>query len=188
MKSNFAVLISGYGRGAIEIIKDYKSGLLNSGLKLIVSSSEESYALKIAQSENIKICVLKKDHFNNRNSYENQILKTLKEHQIDYIFLAGWKYILFGNILHEYENKIVNIHPSLLPSFKGVKAIDQALNYGVKITGITTHFINEELDGGKIIGQKSVEIHEYDTFKTLDQKIFKKGIELQRETINKIFV
>ena len=93
-----------------------------------------------------------------------------------------------SNFITNYENKIVNIHPSLLPSFKGLNAIDQALDYGVKVTGVTTHYVDASIDGGRIILQKPVIIHPDDNFNTLDEKIFEEGTRLSAETINKVFV
>ena len=108
-------------------------------------------------------------------------------HEIDYIFLAGWMPIVGPTLLKNYSNKIINIHPSLLPSFKGLNAIDQALDYGVKITGLTTHYVDKTIDGGDIILQKYVLIDEKDDFVILDKKIFIAGTKLSIETINKIF-
>jgi phosphoribosylglycinamide formyltransferase-1 len=185
---NFAVFISGYGRGAIEIIKDFKNELIKPYLSLILSNNEHSYALKVAKENNINTVIIKKNHNQSNDDFENEILKELYKHKIDYIFLAGWMYIIREKLLTAYPKRIVNIHPSLLPSFKGANAIEQALKYKVKITGITTHFVDNTIDGGEIIDQKCVRVNEDDNFKTLDNKIFKAGTILTVETINKIFI
>ena len=188
MRKKFAVFISGYGRGAIKIIKDFKRGLIKAELSLLLSSNPESYALKIADKYRIPAYVITKEKFANKKEFEDQILTILKKYSIDYVFLAGWKEINSSYLLSFYENRIVNIHPSLLPSFKGLHAIEQALKYGVTITGATTHFVDYSVDGGKIIEQVSVKITKNDDFAKLDKKILEAGKKLSISTINKIFI
>jgi len=187
LKNRFAVFVSGYGRGAIEIIRNYKSGIIIPQLELLLSSDPGSFSLNIAKENGISTDIVIREAFKTNNEFENQILSILQNHKIEFVFLAGWKYILTKTLLDAYNGKVVGIHPSLLPAFPGRNAIDQAINYGVKVTGITTHFVDLSLDGGKIIGQKSVGIDEDDNFNTLDSKIFKAGTKLQVETINSIF-
>jgi len=136
----------------------------------------------------INTAVVERSQFRNKNLFEDCIIEIVKKHRIDYIFLAGYKYIIEEEFIQVFPNRIVNIHPSLLPVFKGVKAIDQAIDYGVKITGITTHFVNKELDGGKIIMQKAINIEEGETFLDIDNKIFKAGTVITVKTINDIFI
>ncbi|MDP4266845.1 MAG: formyltransferase family protein [Bacteroidota bacterium] len=188
MRKKFVVFVSGYGRGAIEIIKDFENSLIYPELSLILSSFENSYSLKIAEENGISTAIVKRDIFKSKNEFEEEILKILKFNNIDYIFLAGWNYIVGEKLLNSYKNKIVNIHPSILPSFKGKNAIDQAIEAGVKITGITTHFVDSSIDGGKIIEQKCIRINEGDNFRLLDNKIFKSGTVLTLETINTVFI
>ena len=187
MEKKFAVFVSGYGRGAIEIIKDFKLGLILPKLELILSSTIASASLDYAKNEGINVAVVEKSNYDDSAEFENHICKILRKYDIDYIFLAGWKYILTETLIKNYKKKIVNIHPSLLPSFKGLKAIDQALAYGVRVTGITTHFVDETIDGGEIIDQIAIYIEDDDNFKNLDNKIFKTGTALTISTINKIF-
>ena len=185
---NFAVLISGFGRGAIEIIIDYKSGKIKPTLGLVLSTSLSSEAINIARQNGIETSIVVKSKFENKSKFEQHIISILKKKNIEYLFLAGYKYIIDEELLEEYPNRIVNIHPSLLPVFKGIYAIDQALDYGVKITGITTHFVNKELDGGRIIMQQAVAIENDDTFNDVDAKIFKAGTIITTNTINQVFV
>jgi len=188
MANKFAVLVSGYGRGAIEIIKDYRFGLIKPELSLILSSVSNSKALSFATENGIEIGVIEKHKFKTKMDFENEIISVLSDNEIDYIFLAGWMPIVGSTLLKKYYNKIINIHPSLLPSFKGLSAIDKAMNYGVKITGITTHYVDNTIDGGKIIDQVAIRITDEDIFETIDNKIFKAGTILSIETINKIFI
>ncbi|HED06844.1 MAG TPA: phosphoribosylglycinamide formyltransferase [Ignavibacteria bacterium] len=188
MKKKFAVFISGYGRGAIEIIKDYKFGLVRPELSLLLSDNKMSYALEIAKKNSISTVVIEKNKYKSKCYFEEEIINELKKKEIDYIFLAGWMNIIGQTILSIYPNKIVNIHPSLLPSFKGLNAIEQALKYGVKITGVTTHIVDNLIDNGKILKQIPISVESNDTFKTLDNKIFKAGTILTLETINEYFI
>lgn len=185
MKVKFAVFVSGYGRGAIKIIKDYKAGLIKPELKLILSTNPSSHCLKVAKENHIATEVIERKE--EKNIFEDKLLRKLKFYEIDYIFLAGFKYILGDTLLKNYPNKILNIHPSLLPAFKGLNAIDQALSYGVKYTGITVHYVDKKVDSGKIIDQIPIEIEKNDDFKTIDRKIFKAGSMLTTKCINKIF-
>ena len=186
-KKKFAVFVSGYGRGAIEIINDYSNGLIEPQLSILISSNPKSGSLNFAKSNEIACFVIEKNNYDTKLDFENEIIDILLENKIDYIFLAGWMPIVGSKLLKTYSKKIINIHPSLLPSFTGLNAIDQALDYGVKITGITTHYVDKSIDGGDIILQKHVFIDEKDDFLSLDKKIFKAGAKLSIETINKIF-
>lgn len=187
-QKNFAILISGFGRGAIEIIKDFKFGLIQPHIGLVISSSPHSRALKIAEENGIPTAVFQPNLYRTKFEFEAALVQALRHHNIDYIFLAGWMQIIGRTLLQEYPRKIVNIHPSLLPSFKGLRPFEQALNSGVKITGVTTHFVDETIDGGEIILQETVRIEEGDDVKKLDNKIFKIGTLVTTETINKIFL
>lgn len=184
---NFAVFLSGYGRGAMEIIKDWKKKLVKPNLKLILSSDPQSPCLAFARENGLVFEIVERQNYPSKKAFEQQILKALKEHEIDYVYLAGWMHIVGRTLLDEYQGKIVNVHPSLLPSFKGLNGIQQAMDYGVKVTGVTTHFIDETIDGGRIIAQKCIEINEDDTFDDIDNRLFKVTTLITLETINKIF-
>ncbi|GFD83409.1 phosphoribosylglycinamide formyltransferase [Tenacibaculum sp. Mcav3-52] len=185
-KKKFAVLISGFGRGAIQLILDSKLGFVKNEFKLIISSKEGSKALEVAEQNKINHRLIKFKDYHNKQEFENEILSVLDYFGIDFIFLAGWNYILTKDFLQKYNKPILNIHPSLLPSFKGAKAITKALEAKVEVTGVTTHFVNENIDEGEIIEQRAIKIEEKDTFEDLDFKIFKAGSELTVSTINKM--
>jgi len=188
MRKKFAVFVSGYGRGAIEIIKNYRNGLIEPQLSLLLSSNPKSGSLNFASSNNIPSAIIEKNKFETKLEFETEIISLLLNHEIDYIFLAGWMPIVGSTLLKNYSNKIINIHPSLLPSFKGLNAIDQALDYGVKVTGVTTHYVDYNVDTGKIVDQVSVIISKNDDFEAVDFKIFKAGCYLTTKTINNIFI
>lgn len=185
---NFAVFISGYGRGAMEIIKDWKRGLVRPNLKLLLSSDPQSPCLAFARENGLVFEVVERKSYPSKKAFEQQILDALKAHEIDYVYLAGWMHIIGQTLLDEYKERIVNVHPSLLPSFKGLNGIQQAMEYGVKVTGATTHYIDETIDGGKIIAQKCIEINEGDTFDEIDNRLFKVTTLITLETINKVFL
>ena len=130
MSKKFAVFISGYGRGCIEIIKDYKFGLIKPELSLIISDNPNSKALEFAKECGIHHVVVKRDEYKSKVDFEKKIISLLIKNRIEFIFLAGWMNIIGTTLIKAFNNKIVNIHPSILPSFKGLNAIDQALSAG----------------------------------------------------------
>ncbi len=184
---NFAVFVSGYGRGAMEIIKDWKRGLVKPNLKLLLSSSPDSACIDFARENGLACVVVERKKGESKAAFESRILETLRPYEIDYIYLAGWMHILGTTLLAAFPGKVVNVHPSLLPSFKGLNGIQQAMEYGVKLTGVTTHFVDETIDGGKIIAQKCIEIKTGDTFDDIDNRLFKITTLITLDTINEIF-
>jgi phosphoribosylglycinamide formyltransferase 1 len=186
-KKRFAILISGYGRGAIQILLDNEFGFIKPTLSLVLSSNPDSGALNFAKEFAVPAEFVDKKRFKNRNEFEVEIIKMLEKYKIDFIFLAGWNYILTSSFIKKYDRRIVNIHPSILPYFQGTNAITQAIESKVKFTGITTHFVDEGIDTGEIIDQKIVYIDNNEDFDKLDFKIFKQGAILSVNTINEIF-
>ncbi|WP_272152038.1 phosphoribosylglycinamide formyltransferase [Tenacibaculum aiptasiae] len=183
----FAVFYSGYGRGVKEIIKDYLNGYLEPELALVFTTNPDTDAFELAKKSGIKTFFLDKRSFQSHKEFEKRILTVLKKEKIDYIFLAGYGFLIRETLLNEYKEKIVNIHPSLLPVFKGLNALQQALEYGVKIVGITTHVVDEGLDTGRILYQEAISV-EADDFKQLEYRVFKIGTTLQVKTINRYFI
>jgi phosphoribosylglycinamide formyltransferase-1 len=187
-KNKWAFFCSFWGKNAKDTIEAYLKGKLkNSEIALVIYESEACGAAEIAKLNNIDTLQVNKNEYANSNEYQNFILNELKKREINYIFLLGYKHQIKNQILNAFPNKIVNIHPSLFPSFLGTKtAIQDALTYGVKITGITTHIIDEKLDRGKILYQTPVRIKKNDTFETLSPKFSVKGLKLILKTIKKI--
>ena len=178
---NVAVLVSGGGTNLQALIDAQNNGIVKSGkITLVISNKEDAYALVRAKNAGIKTQVITKESCVNRDAFEMKIIEALKENKIDYIVLAGFMLILSKNFIKEFENKIINVHPSLIPSFcgegfYGLKVHEEALAYGVKVTGATVHFVNEIPDGGKIIMQKAVEIKDNDTPKTLQRRVMQEA-------------
>ena len=175
-KVNIAVLVSGGGTNLQALINAQKSGILKSGeIKLVVSSNKNAYALKRAENAGIKTAVCERKGFSQKE-FENNILNALEKEKIEVIVLAGFMSILSAEFVKCYPERIINVHPSLIPSFcgegfYGLRVHKAALDYGVKVTGATVHFVNEIPDGGRIIMQKAVEIKENDTPETLQKRV-----------------
>lgn len=182
---NIAVFCSGNGTNLQAIIDAQKKGFIKADIRLVVSDVAGCFALKRAEKEGIKTFLAEKKNFSSQKDLEAAILKKLKEEKIDLIVLAGYMRLLSPDFIKEYKNKILNIHPSLLPSFKGTRGIKDAFLYGVKITGPTVHFVTEDMDAGPIILQSAVAVMEDDTEETLaeaihreEHKIYPRAIQL----------
>ena len=178
IKRNIAVLVSGGGTNLQALIDAEKSGIIKSGaIKLVVSNNADAYALVRAKNNGIDTFVVtKKDCSMDQAAFEQKIIDVLNKYNIDIIVLAGFMSILSENFTKRYPKRIINVHPSLIPSFcgkgfYGLKVHKAALEYGVKVTGATVHFVNEIPDGGEIIMQKAVDILDTDTPETLQKRV-----------------
>lgn len=175
-KVNIAVLVSGGGTNLQALINAQKSGIITSGeIKLVVSSNKNAYALKRAENAGIKTAVCERKVISQKE-FEESILNALEKEKIEVIVLAGFMSILSADFVKRYPERIINVHPSLIPSFcgegfYGLRVHKAALDYGVKVTGATVHFVNEIPDGGRIIMQKAVEIKENDTPEALQKRV-----------------
>ena len=175
-KVNIAVLVSGGGTNLQALINAQKSEIITNGeIKLVVSSNKNAYALKRAENACIKTAVCERKDFSQKE-FEESILNALEKEKIEVIVLAGFMSILSADFVKRYPDRIINVHPSLIPSFcgegfYGLRVHKAALDYGVKVTGATVHFVNEIPDGGRIIMQKAVEIKENDTPEILQKRV-----------------
>ena len=177
MKTKIAVLVSGGGTNLQALIDAEKSGILVSGsIALVIANNKNAYALERAKQNGIKSAIVLKKECASQLDFENKIIALIEENDIDLIVLAGFMSILSEHFTSKYDHRIINVHPSLIPSFcgqgfYGLHVHEAALNYGVKVTGATVHFVNEIPDGGEIIMQKSVEIQEGDSPETLQKRV-----------------
>jgi phosphoribosylglycinamide formyltransferase 1 len=169
----FAVFVSGHGSNLQAIIDAVKKRELKAELALVFSNKRNVFALKRAEAAGIKTLVLEKKHYATPQSYDRDLVIHLKNENIDFIVLAGYMRMLTPFFVKTYPQKVLNIHPSLLPSFKGTKGIKDAYTYGAKVTGVTVHYVDEKMDHGPIILQESIKIAEKDTLETLEKKIHK---------------
>ena len=176
---NIAVLVSGGGTNLQALIDAQNSGIITSGkIKLVISNRSDAYALERAKKAGIKACVVSKKEYGIEQ--EAKMISLLKENDIDLIVLGGFLSILSESFTKRFANRIINIHPSLIPSFcgagfYGLKVHEAALEKGVKVTGATVHFVNEIPDGGKIIMQKAVYIEDGDTPEILQKRVMKEA-------------
>lgn len=168
-----AVLVSGGGSNLASIIEAVEKGEINASIEYVISDKKDVFALKRAEEKGIKTFVVDKKEYGNKSS--DKILEILKG-KVDLIVLAGYLSILNGDLLREFSNRIVNIHPSLIPSFcgpgmYGIKVHEAAIKAGVKYSGCTVHFVNELVDGGAILLQQAVPVYFEDDAKTLQQRV-----------------
>lgn len=175
MAKKFAVFASGNGSNLQAIIDAVKAGTIKADLALVFSDRAQAYALERARRAGIEVFHLDPKTFPDKSSFEKAIGKVLKEKGIDFLVLAGYMRLLGETLLNAYPDKILNIHPALLPLFKGMTAIKDAYESKVKTTGVTVHFVDEKTDNGPIILQESVAIGASDTLETLEVKIH--GVE-----------
>ena len=187
-KNNWAFFCSFWGKNARDIMEAaLKGDLKNSNISLLVYESEPCGAAELAKANNIDTLLINKVNFSSSIEYQNTILAELLKRNIDYVFLLGYQHLIQKNLLNAYPKKIVNIHPSLFPSFLATKtAIQDALAYGVKVTGITTHIIDHKFDRGTILFQEAIRVKKKDTYESLTPKFSAKGFELIIKTIKKM--
>lgn len=178
-KAKIAVLVSGGGTNLQALIDSQKNGVINSGnIVLVISNNKTAYALERAYNANIKTATVLKKECADQRDFEDKIIAILEKNNIDLIVLAGFMSILSEYFTSKYANRILNVHPSLIPSFcgkgfYGLKVHEAALEKGVKVTGATVHFVNEIPDGGEIILQKAVKILDNDTPQSLQKRVMR---------------
>ena len=170
---NIAVFASGRGSNFSAIVKAVKKDRIKAALSLLISDNPKAGVIGRANRAGVKVVLVKKEDFASKKDFEDKIIGYLEENKIDLIVLAGFMCLLGVELIERYKGRIINIHPALLPSFKGTEGIKEAFNYGVKLTGVTVHFVDEEMDHGPIILQKAVRVEENDTLETLEAKIHK---------------
>jgi phosphoribosylglycinamide formyltransferase-1 len=168
---NLGVLISGRGSNLQAIIDACEKGEIPAKVAVVISNNPDAYGLERAKKHNILAVVIDHHKFKDKHTYELEMVKVLEQHKIDLICLAGYMRIVGEVLLDRYQGKMINIHPSLLPSFPGLHAQKQALNHGVLITGCTVHYVDAGCDTGPIIIQSAVPILENDNEETLSERI-----------------
>lgn len=168
---NIAVFASGNGSNFQAIIDAVRKNILKVNIKLLVCDNPNAFVLERARRAKIKTLLLKSKDYADKKSSEEEIVRNLEAEKIDLVILAGFMRMLSGHIISRYQGKILNIHPALLPAFKGASAIKDAFDYGVKVTGVTVHFVDEKMDNGPIILQEPLRIKESDTLEKLEERI-----------------
>ncbi len=184
-RTKLAVFASGSGSNYEAIAKACKEGLIDAEVVLLVCDKPGAMVLERAKRYGTESFAFNPKDYESREAYETLLADMLDERGVDFVCLAGYMRIVGRVLLERYERRIVNIHPSLLPSFKGAHAIQDAVDYGVKIFGVTTHFVDETLDGGRIIDQGAV-VYEGSDIEELTTMIHNIEHKLYVKTINKL--
>ncbi|UJF32686.1 phosphoribosylglycinamide formyltransferase [Paenibacillus hexagrammi] len=166
-----AVFASGSGSNFQAIVDQVQKGKLDVSIELLVCDRPGAYVVERAKEAKVPVFTFRPKDYESREAYEALILKELQDRQIDLVVMAGYMRIITNVLVEPFYGRMINIHPSLLPSFPGVNAIQQAVDYGVKVTGVTVHFVDGGLDSGPIIAQRAVEIHEHETAESLAERI-----------------
>lgn len=183
-KPKLAVLISGRGSNLEAIYNATKNKTLDAQIVCVISNIASAKGLLFAKKHHLETAVFTQKDY--QENYEKEIVSYLNNHQVDWVILAGYMKLVKNDLLKAYPNKILNIHPSLLPAFKGLDAQKQALDYGVKVSGCSVHFVNESIDGGKIIAQTCVEVLETDTVESLSTRILTEEHKLYPQAIQQV--
>ncbi len=181
---NFAVLASGYGGNLQAIIDALKKRKIRANLTVVISDKAQAFALVRARKAGIASVYVNPGDFSDRQAFDQKVVEYLKAYKVDFVVLAGYMRLLSPYFIKQYPNGIINIHPAILPSFKGIHGIRDAFDYGVKITGVSVHFVSEAMDEGAIIAQEIVKITAKDTLKTLEEKIHKVEHKLYPKVVN----
>lgn len=181
MKVKIAVFVSGGGTNLQALLDAQKSGILHSGeIALVVANNAGAYALERAKNAGVETAVVLKKQLGSQEAFEDRLTELMESHGIGIIVLAGFMTILTRRFTDRYPKRILNVHPALIPSFcgegfYGLRVHQAALDYGVKVTGATVHFVNEIPDGGEIIAQKAVDIHPGDTPEILQRRVMEQA-------------
>ncbi|MEN6623518.1 MAG: phosphoribosylglycinamide formyltransferase [Smithella sp.] len=177
------VLISGSGSNLQSIIDNIEKGFLKATIKVVICNKPDAYGIKRAQKHGIPVAVLKHENFSSREDYDRELVRILKSNDIDLVVLAGFMRILTPVFLKAFPQKVINIHPALLPSFPGTHGQKDAFEYGVKFSGCTVHFVDEGVDTGPIIIQGIVPVLPDDTAETLAARILKEEHRIYPQAI-----
>lgn len=183
MSIKLGVLLSGSGTNLQAIIDRIEAGTLDASIELVVSSRMDAYGLKRAEKHGLQTLTLSKEMYADPITADEVIAAELKMHEVDYVIMAGYMRMVHAPILMSFPNRVVNLHPALLPSFKGAHAIQDAYDYGVKVTGVTVHFADDKYDCGPIIAQQALAVEEGWTVDELEEHIHEIEHVLYPDTI-----
>jgi phosphoribosylglycinamide formyltransferase-1 len=177
------VLISGNGSNLQSIVDHIEEGSLKAIIKIVISNNSEAYGITRAKKHGIPVVILQNGDFKNKAAFDLELIRILKNNCVDLVILAGFMRIITPALLNAFPQKIMNIHPALLPSFPGIHGQKQALDYGVKLSGCTVHFVDEGVDTGPIITQSAVQVFDDDTEDTLAARILKEEHRIYSQAI-----
>ncbi len=182
------ILISGSGSNLQSIIDNIEAGTLSAEIKIVISNVGDAYGLTRAKKHGLKTEVIRHENFTSREAFDARLVEVLKENDVELVVLAGFMRVITSTFLQAFPNRIMNIHPALLPSFPGVHVWQKAIDYGVKFSGCTVHFVDQGTDTGPIIIQSVVPVLDDDDADTLaarilrqEHKIYPRAIQLYAE-------
>jgi len=179
-----AVFASGRGSNFQALVDAQQSGALGGEISILVCDKPQAPVVELANAANVEVFAFQPKEYASKEDYEREIAAELQQRGVELIVLAGYMRLLSPSFVEFYKGRIINIHPSLLPAFPGKDAIGQALAYGVKMTGVTVHFVDGGMDTGPVIAQKAVEIKEGDTAETLAERIHAVEQKLYSEVVS----
>lgn len=182
-----AIFASGNGSNFQALVDAKQAGKLRAEINLLVCDKPGAFVIERAEKAGIPTFVFNPKDYDRKEQFEQLIAEQLKQRNIEYVILAGYMRLIGQTLLDEYPKQIINIHPSLLPSFPGIDAVGQAIAAGVKVTGVTIHFVDEGMDTGPIIAQRALEIKESETKEEIEKNIHAIEHVLYPETLNKLF-
>ncbi|HEY1239767.1 MAG TPA: phosphoribosylglycinamide formyltransferase [Bryobacteraceae bacterium] len=177
-----AILLSGRGSNFEAIADNIARGAIEAVVAIVISNRTDARGLQIARERGLP-CIAIPSKGMDREAYDRQLMEELRKHDVNLICLAGYMRLLSAFFIREFRNRILNIHPSLLPAFPGLDAQHQALQYGVKVSGCTVHFVDEYLDAGPILLQAEVPVLDSDTEETLSARILQEEHRIYSEAI-----
>jgi len=183
--TRLGILLSGRGSNFEAIARNVAAGTIDAEIAIVISNRPEARGIEVARAMGLNAISIPSKGVE-REAYDGMIAAELKRHNVDLVCLAGFMRLLSPAFIHEFPMRILNIHPSLLPAFPGLDAQEQALRHGVKITGCTVHFVNEQLDAGPIIMQAAVPVLDDDTVESLSERILKEEHRIYTEAIRKV--
>lgn len=181
-----AVFASGTGSNFDAIQKAIEDGKLTATIECVVVDNLKAKVIEKAKKKNIEMLAFDPKQYSSKSEYEKEIVELLDRKQVDLVVLAGYMRLCGDVFLNAYEGKIINIHPSLLPAFKGKDAIGQAIEYGVKVMGVSIHYVDSGMDSGKIIAQKSFDVEKNLSHEEIEVKVHEIEHVLYPQTIQKL--
>ena len=186
MVLNIGILISQNGSNMLNIVKACHEKKIQANVKIVISNNPDSKGLKKLKNFKTKSTILLLKDFKNKKAYEEKINELFKKNNVNFICLAGYMIILERDFLEKWKKRVINIHPSLLPSFKGLEPQKQAIQKKVKFSGCTVHYVNDNIDDGEIIDQSIVKVDKKETVESLKKKILLEEHKLYISVLTKI--
>lgn len=184
-KPRIGILISGRGSNMVALIDAMREGRLDAEPAVVISNVESAPGLAKARDRGVETLVISR-RGRSREDHDREIVAELKRRDVSLVCLAGYMRLLSPFFVREFENRILNIHPSLLPAFPGLDAQRQALEHGVKVTGCTVHLVDEQLDHGPTVLQRAVEVRDHDTVETLSERILEEEHRIYPEAVARV--